>query len=142
MKKAKTAAKSTAASASAADLIDAKIKSLPDWRGEALAKMRALIRAADPKIVEAVKWVKPSNPSGVPVWERDGIVCTGEVYKTYVKLTFAHGAALLDPKGLFNASLDGNMRRAIDIKQGESVDAAAFKALIRAAVARNVKAKK
>jgi hypothetical protein len=110
----------------------------PDWRGAMLARMRALIRAADPDIVETVKWVKPSNPAGVPVWERAGIVCTGEVYKTTVKLTFAHGAALADPKRLFNASLDGNMRRAIDIKEGETVDAAAFTALVRAAVALNV----
>ena len=132
----------TATTASASKLIDAKIKSLPGWRGETLARMRALIRAADPDIVETVKWVKPTNPSGVPVWEHDGIVCTGEVYKTYVKLTFAHGAALADPKRLFNASLDGHMRRAIDIKEGDTVDAAAFKALIRAAVARNVKARR
>jgi len=136
--KMKPAAKPT----SAAHLIDAKIKSLPDWRGETLAKMRKLIREADPDIVETVKWVKPTNPAGVPVWEHDGIVCTGEVYKTYVKLTFAHGAALADPKRLFNASLDGNLRRAIDIHEGETVAAAAFKALVRAAVARNVAAKR
>jgi hypothetical protein len=131
----------TATTASASKLIDAKIKSLPDWRGETLARMRALIRDADPAIAETVKWVKPTNPAGVPVWEHDGIVCTGETYKTYVKLTFAHGAALPDPKRLFNASLDGNMRRAIDLHEGDKVDAAAFKALVRAAVARNAKAK-
>jgi hypothetical protein len=119
-------------------LIDARITSLSDWRGETLARMRKLIREADPHIVEEVKWRKPSNPSGVPVWEHAGIVCTGEVYKGYVKLTFAHGASLPDPERLFNAGLDGNMRRAIDIKDGESVDATAFKALVRAAVALNV----
>jgi hypothetical protein len=104
--------------------------------------MRKLIREADPHIVEEVKWRKPSNPSGVPVWEHAGIVCTGEVYKGYVKLTFAHGASLPDPEGLFNAGLDGNMRRAIDIKDGESVDATAFNTLVRAAVALNAAKKK
>ncbi|HXD46259.1 MAG TPA: DUF1801 domain-containing protein [Pseudolabrys sp.] len=114
-----------------------------DWRGETLARMRALIDQADPDIVETVKWRKPSNPDGVPVWEHDGIVCTGETYKTAVKITFAHGAALPDPAGLFNASLDGNLRRAIDIREGEAVDEKAFKALVRAAVKLNVeKAKK
>jgi hypothetical protein len=112
-------------------------KAAGDWRGETLARMRKLIQEADPAIVETVKWVKPSNPAGVPVFERDGIVCTGETYKAVVKLTFAQGAALGDPAGLFNASLDGHVRRAIDIKEGETVDAAAFKALIRAAVAHN-----
>lgn len=110
---------------------------LPDWRGEALARIRALIHASDPDIVETVKWRKPSNPSGVPVWEHAGIVCTGETYKDKVKLTFAHGAALADPSGLFNASLDGNLRRAIDLREGEAIDADAFKTLIRAAVALN-----
>jgi len=109
-----------------------------DWRGETLARMRTLIRAADPAIVETVKWVKPSNPAGVPVWEHAGIVCTGETYKATVKLTFAQGAALADPNGLFNASLDGNLRRAIDVHEGDTVDATAFKALVRAAVAFNV----
>src|SRR6185503_18124712 len=124
-------------------LIDARIKSLKDWRGETLARMRKLIRDADPDIVEEVKWRKPSNPNGVPVWEHDGIVCTGETYKAAVKLTFANGAALLDPDGVFNASLDGNQRRAIDIHEGETIDEKAFKALVRAAVAHNVeKAKK
>ena len=124
-------------------LIDARIKSLKDWRGEALARMRKLIKDAAPDIVEEVKWRKPSNPNGVPVWEHDGLVCTGETYKAAVKLTFANGAALLDPDGVFNASLDGNQRRAIDIHEGETIDEKAFKALVRAAVAHNVgKAKK
>lgn len=124
-------------------LIDARIKSLKDWRGEALARMRKLIRDADPAIVEEVKWRKPSNPNGVPVWEHDGLVCTGETYKAAVKLTFANGAALLDPDGVFNASLDGNQRRAIDIHEGDKIDEKAFKALVKAAVAFNVgKAKK
>jgi len=118
--------------------IDEKLAALGDWRGEALARMRRLIHEADPEVVEAVKWVKPSNPSGVPTWEHGGIICTGEIYKTYVKLTFAHGAALPDPAGLFNAGLGGGTRRAIDIREGQSVDAAAFKALIQAAVALNV----
>ena len=124
-------------------LIDARIKSLKDWRGDTLARMRKLIRDADPDIVEEVKWRKPSNPNGVPVWEHDGIVCTGETYKAAVKLTFANGAALLDPDGVFNASLDGNQRRAIDIHEGETIDEKAFKALVRAAVKLNTeKAKK
>jgi hypothetical protein len=118
--------------------IDAKLAALGDWRGEVLAHMRSLILAADPDVVEAVKWVKPSNPSGVPVWEHAGIICTGEVYKAYVKLTFAQGAMLEDPAGLFNAGLDGGTRRAIDIREGETVDAAAFKALVKAAVAFNI----
>jgi hypothetical protein len=130
-------------SESPARLIDARIKAMGDWRGATLARMRALIKAADPDIVEEVKWRKPSNPNGVPVWEHDGIVCTGETYKAAVKLTFANGAALLDPDGVFNASLDGNQRRAIDIHEGETIDEKAFKALVRAAVAHNVgKAKK
>ena len=100
--------------------------------------MRGLIREADPQVVEEVKWRKPGNPSGVPVWEHAGILCTGETYKDKVKLTFANGASLEDPKGLFNSSLDGNTRRAIDIREGEEVDAAAFKALVREAVAINL----
>jgi len=124
-------------------LIDARIKSLKDWRGEALARMRKLIKDAAPDIVEEVKWRKPSNPNGVPVWEHDGLVCTGETYKAAVKLTFANGAALLDPDGVFNASLDGNQRRAIDIHEDDKIDEKAFKALVKAAVAFNVgKAKK
>ena len=119
-------------------LIDAKIAGLGDWRGETLARLRRLIREADPEVVEQVKWRKPANPMGVPVWEHDGIICTGETYRNYVKLTFARGAALPDPTGLFNASLDGNTRRAIDIREGDAIDEAAFKALIRDAVALNV----
>ena len=122
---------------SPSDLIDARIAALGDWRGETLARIRALIKEADPDVVESVKWRKPSNPAGVPVWEHDGILCTGETYRDYVKLTFANGAALPDPAGLFNASLDAGTRRAIDIRQGEQVDAEAFKALVRAAVAAN-----
>ena len=119
------------------ELIDKKIASLTNWRGEMLKRLRALIREADPKAAETVKWRKPSNPMGVPVWEHDGIICTGETYKDKVKLTFANGASLNDPKRLFNSSLDGNTRRAIDLREGEAVDAAAFKALIRDAVAFN-----
>lgn len=111
--------------------IDAKIATLGDWRGETLARVRSLIRRADPEVVETVKW------RGVPVWEHAGILCTGETYKSYVKLTFATGAALDDPAGLFNASLDGNARRAIDIPEGAALDEAAFKTLIRAAVTLN-----
>ena len=118
--------------------IDAIIARLRDWRGDVLAEIRTLVREADPEVVEAVKWAKPSNPSGVATWEHAGIICTGEVYKAYVKLTFAHGAALPDPTGLFNAGFGGATRRAIDIRQGETVDAAAFKELIRAAVTFNV----
>lgn len=118
--------------------IDAKLASLGDWRADILARMRALIIDADPEVVEAVKWAKPSNPSGVPTWEHAGIICTGEVYKTYVKLTFAQGAALEDPAGLFNAGFGGRTRRAIDIPEGHVVDATAFKALVRQAVTLNV----
>jgi len=118
--------------------IDAKLAGLSDWRGKVLTRMRMLIREADPGVVEAVKWVKPSNPSGVPVWEHAGIICTGEVYKAYIKLTFAQGAALDDPARLFNAGFGGGTRRAIDIREGETVDAAAFKALVKGAVAHNV----
>tara|TARA_R110002167_G_scaffold81092_2_gene222347 strand:- start:3906 stop:4304 length:399 start_codon:yes stop_codon:yes gene_type:complete len=121
-----------------AALIDARIAALDDWRGATLARIRALIHRADPDVVETVKWRKPGNGMmGVPVWEHDGILCTGETYKTYVKLTFARGAALADPTGLFNASLDGGTRRAIDIREGETVDEAAFVALVRAAVGEN-----
>lgn len=118
--------------------IDLKLESLGDWRGETLKHIRALIHEADPEIVEAVKWTKPTNPSGVPTWEHAGIVCTGEVYKNYVKLTFPQGAALKDPTGLFNAGLGGGTRRAIDIREGETVDAEAFKALVREAVGWNL----
>ena len=120
--------------------IDEKIKQLGDWRGKTLAKVREIIHAADPDIVEEWKWVKPTNP-GTPVWSHGGIVCTGETYKNAVKMTFAKGAALKDPSGLFNSSLDGNVRRAIDIHEGEKVDGAALKDLIRAAVALNLKTK-
>jgi len=123
--------------ASPSQLIDAKIAELGGWRGEVLARLRAAIRATDPGIVETVKWRKPSNPSGVPVWEHGGIVCTGEIYRDKVKLTFDKGAALDDPAGLFNASLDGNRRRAIDIFEGDAVDEEALTALVRAAVALN-----
>ena len=122
---------------SPAELIDARIEALGDWRGAMLARLRTLIREADAAVVEEVKWRKPSNPLGVAVWEHGGILCTGETYKDKVKLTFANGAALDDPSGLFNASLDGNIRRAIDIREGETIDAAALKALVRAAVALN-----
>jgi hypothetical protein len=120
------------------DLIDAKLAALGDWRGETLARVRQLIREADPEVTETVKWRKPSNPNGVPVWERAGILCTGEVYKTYVKLTFAQGAALDDPAGLFNTGFGGNTRRAIDLREGDAIDEPAFKALVREAVAANV----
>jgi hypothetical protein len=110
---------------------------LSDWRGETLERLRALILEAGPEVVEEVKWRKPLNPAGVPVWSHDGIICTGEIYKDKVKLTFANGAALPDPSGLFNASLDAGTRRAIDLREGDKVDEAAFKALIRAAIALN-----
>jgi len=128
-------------SQSPSQLIDARIAGLSDWRGETLARVRALIKKADPKVVEAVKWRKPSNPMGVPVWEHGGIVCTGETYKDKVKLTFAKGASLEDPSGLFNASLEGKVRRAIDVHEGDKIDEKAFKALIRAAVALNMSGK-
>ena len=118
-------------------LIDAKIASLDDWRGPVLSRMRDLIRQADPEIIETVKWRKPSNMSGVPVWERAGIICTGEIYKAYVKLTFAKGASLLDPACLFNAGLEGNVRRAIDIRENQAIDEEAFQTIVRAAVSSN-----
>jgi hypothetical protein len=121
--------------------IDAKIKELGGWRGEMLSRLRAVIRDADPEVVETMKWQKPTNPSGVPVWEHDGILCTGETYKDKVKLTFARGAALADPSGLFNSSLEGNTRRAIDFHEGDRVDEKALKALFRAAVEANVSAR-
>ncbi len=122
---------------SASQLITDRIKELGDWRGDTLARLRALIKQADPEVIEEIKWRKPSNPLGVPVWSHDGIICTGETYKDKVKLTFAHGAALDDPAGLFNASLSGNARRAIDLFEGDKLRESAFKALIRAAVKRN-----
>jgi hypothetical protein len=120
------------------EAIDSKIAALGDWRGEVLARVRALIRESDPEVVEAVKWRKPTNPAGVPVWEHSGLICTGETYRDKVKLTFARGAALEDPAGLFNSSLDGNTRRAIDIREGDELDSEALKALIREAVAANL----
>jgi hypothetical protein len=141
-KTSKKTAPSAKAEANSSWPIDAKIAAWGDWRGEALARVRTLIKGACPDVVEEVKWRKPSNPMGVPVWERDGLICTGETYKDKVKLTFARGAALDDPSGLFNASLDGNVRRAIDIHDGDRIDERAFKALIRAAVALNVAKKK
>jgi hypothetical protein len=123
---------------SPSQLIDARIKKLSDWRGEMLARVRSIIRQADPEMVEEVKWRKPSNSMlGVPVWEHDGIICTGETYKNAVKMTFAKGASLEDPSGLFNSSLEGNTRRAIDLHEGDKIDEKALKALVRAAVALN-----
>ena len=127
--------RSAAPGESPSKLIDARIKELGDWRGKTLAKLRALIKAADPNVVEEWKW-------GVPVWSHDGIICTGESYKKAVKLTFAKGASVKDPAKLFNSSLDGNTRRAIDIREGETVDARAFKSLVKAAVTLNGSAKK
>jgi hypothetical protein len=121
---------------SASDFIDAKIRELNDWRGQTLARVRALVRQADPEVVEEVKW------RGVPVWSHDGIICTGETYKQVVKMTFAKGAALDDPAGLFNSSLEGNTRRAIDLHEGDAIDEAALKALIQAAVALNTAKRK
>lgn len=125
---------------SASAAIDAKIKELGDWRGKMLAKVRKIIHAADPEIVEEWKWRKASSP-GTPVWSHGGIVCTGETYKGVVKMTFARGAALEDPSGLFNSSLEGNARRAIDIHEGDTIDEAALKHLVRAAVALNLEGK-
>ena len=125
---------------SASASIDERIKELGDWRGKTLARVRKLLHEADPEIVEEWKWRKASSP-GTPVWSRGGIVCTGETYKSVVKMTFARGAALKDPSGLFNSSLDGNVRRAIDIHEGDKVDEAALKDLVRAAVALNLKGK-
>jgi hypothetical protein len=123
----------------ASKLIDARIKSLGDWRGETLARVRKLIRSADPDVMEEVKWVKPSNPNGVPVWSHNGIICTGEVYKDKLKFTFAKGASVADPTGIFNASLDGGTRRALDLFEGDKLDADAFMGLVRNAVALNQK---
>ncbi len=119
------------------ELIDRRIASLHDWRGEALERVRQLIHEADPEVVEDTKWVKPSNPMGVPTWSHGGLICTGEVYKDKIKLTFAKGASLQDPTGLFNASLDAGTRRAIDIRAGDALDADAFKDLIRSAIGQN-----
>jgi hypothetical protein len=136
MKKSKSGPKEAKGGEAPTRLIDARIKALGDWRGETLARVRALIRQACPDVVEEWKW------RGVPVWYHDGMICTGETYKAVVKLTFAKGAALKDPSKLFNSSLDGNVRRAIDIREGEKIDETALKALIRAAVALNKRAGK
>jgi hypothetical protein len=135
MKNGKSTSHEAKAGDTASQLIDARIKELSDWRGETLARVRALIREADPDVTETWKW------RGVPVWEHDGIICTGETYKSVVKLTFAQGAALEDPSRLFNSSLEGNVRRAIDIHEGDTIDAAALTALVRAAIALNVSAR-
>jgi hypothetical protein len=127
-----------AAAITVSQRIDEQIRSLGGWRTETLAEVRRLIHDAVPDIDEECKWVKPSNPLGVPVWSKAGIVCTGEAYRQVVKLTFTRGASLADPRRLFNASLDGNARRAIDIREGETLDAEAFKDLVRAAVAENL----
>src|SRR6266852_4085195 len=135
MKKSKTGAKEGKGGDSPSQLIDARIKELSDWRGETLARVRSLIKEADPEVVEEWKW------RGVPVWEHAGIICTGETYKTVVKMTFAKGASLEDPSGFFNSSLEGNTRRAIDIHEGAKIDEKAWKAIIRAAVALNTSAR-
>ena len=123
-------------------LIDARIGELGDWRGEMLSQLRTLIKQADPEVVEEVKWRKPSNPAGIPVWYHEGIICTGETYKNHLRLTFAEGASLEDPKGLFNANLESNTTRALVINEGEKIDGKAFKAIVRAAVSLNLKSKK
>ena len=137
--KAKPAAEAKRATGAGSRLIDERIRSLGGWRAETLAKVRRIIHEADPDIVEECKWIKPTNPLGVPVWSHAGIVCTGEAYNQVVKLTFARGASLEDPRGLFNSSLEGSTRRAIDIREGEVFDAKAFQALIQAAVAENLR---
>src|SRR5246127_3543918 len=134
MKKSKSEAKEVKVGESPSRLIDARIKELGDWRGETLARIRSLIKQADPEVVEEWKW------RGVPVWSHGGIICTGETYKSVVKMTFAKGASLEDPSGLFNSSLDGNTRRAIDLHEGDAIDEKALKALVRAAVALNTSA--
>ena len=125
---------------SASRLIDARIQELGDWRGAVLSRLRALIKQADPEVVEEVKWIKPTNPLGTAVWSHDGLICTGEIYKNVVKMTFAKGASLDDPSGLFNSSLEGRVRRAIDFRKGDKVDEKALKTLIRAAVTLNASA--
>ena len=138
-KQRKSVSKDVKGDESPSRLIDARISEMDDWRGTTLARVRALIKEADRDVVEKVKWRKPSNSMlGVPVWSHEGIICTGETYRNVVKLTFANGAAIKDPSGLFNASLEGNQRRAIDIHEGETVNEKAFKALFRAAVAFNI----
>ena len=137
MKKSGSHKVESASRESASREVDARIHELGDWRGEMLARLRALIKQADPEVVEECKWKKPSNPGGVPVWSHDGMICTGETHKSVVKMTFAKGAFLDDPAGLFNSSLEGNLRRAIDFREGDKVNEKALKALIRAAVALN-----
>ena len=127
-------------SGSASEQIDARIHELGGWRGEMLSRLRALVKEADPEVVEEVKWAKATSP-GVPVWSHDGIICTGETYKEHVKMTFAKGASLEDPSGLFNSSLEGNVRRAIDFHEGDRIDEEALKALVRSAVALNTSGK-
>ena len=142
MKKSKSSSKERKGRDSPSQRIDARTKELSDWRGEMLARIRILIQQADPEVVEEVKWRKPSNSmAGVPVWSHAGIICTGETYKNVVKMTFARGAALKDPSRLFNSSLDGNARRAIDIHAGDKIDEKALQALVRAAVALNMSAR-
>jgi len=137
MKKTKSGFKGGHGADTPTKLIDERIMELSDWRGEMLARIQALIKQADPEAVEELKWAKPSNPGGVPVWSHAGLICTGETYKNVVKLTFAKGASLPDRSGLFNSSLEGNTRRAIDFREGDKIDGKALKALIRAAVALN-----
>ncbi len=137
VKKSGTSKAGAASPGSGSAEVDARIEELDDWRGEMLERLRALIKQADPDVVEECKWKKPSNPAGVPVWSHDGMICTGETHKSVVKMTFAKGAFLDDPAGLFNSSLEGNLRRAIDFREGEKVNEKALKALIRAAVKLN-----
>jgi len=122
---------------SPSQLIDARVKELGNWRGKTLSQIRALIKQADPEVREEIKWRRPSNPAGVPVWSHDGMICTGETYKNHVRLTFARGASLKDPKGIFNASLEGNALRAMVVHEGDEIDEEAFKALVRSAVSLN-----
>jgi len=140
MKKTKGGSKEGTGGGSPSRLIDARIEDLSDWRGDTLSRIRMLIKQADPEVVEEWKWVKPTNP-GTPVWSHNGIICTGETYKDKVKMTFAKGASLPDPSGLFNSSLEGNTRRAIDFHEGDEIDDKALQALIRAAVALNTSAR-
>jgi hypothetical protein len=137
MKKTKSGVNEEKDGASFSRAFDARIQALSDWRGDTLARIRTLIKQADPDVVEEMKWKKPSNPAGVPVWSHGGIICTGETYKNVVKMTFAQGASLPDPSRLFNSSLEGNTRRAIDFHEGDQIDEKALQALIRAAVALN-----
>jgi hypothetical protein len=137
MKKSGSPKADSASRESASKEVDARIQQLGDWRGEMLSRLRAVIKSADPEVVEECKWKKPSNPWGVPVWSHDGLICTGETHKSVVKMTFAKGAFLDDPARLFNSSLEGNLRRAIDFHEGDKINEKALKTLIRAAVALN-----